>query len=408
LPDNENKTTKDIDIDSIVKSLDLEALGKKYGAPGTATADPNAGDNPQQDNADMAADNVSAPDGKFKVKLLDFFGMLLLMFSLVIFGIPMIIGKSKRQFSAAACIALSAVILLSSYFVLGSYTDAKAMHEQEETTQTPPTQSVADILTILPDTLATLEPKNDSAVFPEGMLKKYETVYQLNQDVIGWLKIPNTSIDTLITQVDNNNYYLRNDFYGKYTEYGNAFIDYRNKVDPLSQNTIIYGHTTKRKLQVFNDLYKYMDYDFYLNNPIIEFGTIYKDYRWKIFSIYITTVQGKDDNGYFFYYIHPEINESKFTGYLNQIIQRSRYFTDVDVNDSDKILTLSTCVYDNNFAGNEIDTRLVIAARLMREGEGDEVDPAKIIDNKNFRRPQAWYSHFGLKNPYANSERWKQ
>ncbi len=405
---NKGKITSGEEIDSIIDNLNLEELSKQY--------EVDSEDAPtalQPENAATYDEEAKPPDqpiagSKLKTKLLDFLGTLLLLFSLVIFGVPMIIGKSKRQFSAILCLFLTLVVILCSYNISGSYYKAKATAEQNKVKTQATSEVTAVTKPLLPDSINALQQTSQTVTFPEGMLEKYKTAYSINPDVTGSIRIPNTSIDTLVLQDKSNKHYLRYNFYNRYTEFGNAFIDYRNKLDSLNQNTIVYGHATQGKLQVFYDLYKYKDKDFYINNPVIEFGTLYKDYKWKIFAIYITTVQSKDDNGYFFYYIHTEINEAKFAGYLSQIMQRSRFFSDIGVTDDDKILTLSTCVYDNKFAGNTVDSRLVVVAKLMHEGESSEVDPSKVIDNPNFRRPQVWYNHFGLKNPYSKNEKWKQ
>lgn len=320
----------------------------------------------------------------------------------------MIIEKLRRHYPAILCVVLSLVVVVCSYSTAGSYRKAKVIAEQNRLAAQENLKADGVAKPLLPDSLKALQTTSQTVTFPEGMLEQYKTAYALNPDVAGRIRIPNTSIDTLLLQGKSNDHYLRYDFYNRYTEFGNAFIDYRNKLDSLNRNTIVYGHATQGKLQAFYDLYKYMDKDFYTQNPVIEFGSIYKDYQWKVFAIYMTTVKSKDDNGYFFYYIHPEIHESKFTGYLNQIKQYARFYSDIGVTSEDKILTLSTCIYDNKIPGNAVDSRLVVAAKLMQEGESSEPDPAKVIDNPNFRRPQVWYNHFGLKNPYSKSENWKQ
>ena len=179
----------------------------------------------------------------------------------------------------------------------------------------------------LPKELEGLKQALPPTEYPAGMLDKYKEIYAINKDVIGWIKIKGTSIDTLITQHSNNNYYLRTGFYKKYNRYGNAYLDYRAGVENLSQNSVIYGHSGRDETQVFSVLFDYLDYDFYINNPIIEFGTIYKDYKWKIFSVFISSVEKKDDKGYFFYYINPTIKPEKFPGFIDQIKQYSRLYT---------------------------------------------------------------------------------
>lgn len=314
--------------------------------------------------------------------------------------IPSESSKSKQVLFSILCILLTLIIIAGASFAVNNYYSVKPAIKTEETTQTFNNT----------DVLSTLTPNQNKVEYPEGILEKYKAIYSLNPDVIGWLKMPNTSIDTVIVQGKDNSLYLKTDFYGIRTyenRYGNAFLDYRDEKTELSQNSIIYGHTTETpRQQVFCDLNKYEDYKFFIKNPIIEYDTLYADYEWKVFATFVSSTNKGDDNGYFFYYIPTEISASKFSGFLDQINQRSLYFTGVDVNENDKILTLSTCSYLNNFSGRVVDTRLVVVARLLREGESKEIDVSKVKDNPNYRRPQVWYNHFGLKNPYANSENW--
>ena len=343
---------------------------------------------------------------KFKKALKDFTGKLVLVVSLLIFGVPAFAGKSKQKLSAAVCVLLAVTIFGCSGFTVNKYYIIKASGENTQTSQPVASVTATTIPTGNQDVLSQLSPNQNKVNYPDGMLDKYKTIYALNRDVIGWIKVPNTSIDTLVTQGSDNYHYLYNNFYGEYTGAGNVFLDYRDKYNGLSQNTIIYGHSAAEKDQEFCDLNKYKNPGFFIKNPTIQFGTLFADYEWKIFAVFISSTVGSDDNGYFFYYIVPEIGNSKFNGYLNQVNQRSFYNTGVDVKYTDKILTLSTCSHDNDFSGHAVNSRLVVMARLLRKGESKEIDAANVKNRPDFRRPQVWYNHFGLKNPYINSERW--
>ncbi|MCR4615679.1 MAG: class B sortase [Clostridiales bacterium] len=239
--------------------------------------------------------------------------------------------------------------------------------------------------------------------YPAGILDKLKPVYAVNSDVAGWLRIPNTPIDTVVVKGKDNSHYLKTDIYGKFTKYGDIFMDYRCTIDNLKRNTILFGHTTYDYQQVFAGLYNYKDPEFFKANPVIEFDTLTKEYKWKIFAVFFTSVEPKDDNGYVFNYIRPTFSDRSFSGYMNQVAQRALYSTGVDVNSSDKILTLSTCAYD---FGKDIDTRMVVVARLMRDGESEEIDENQVKENPDYRRPQSWYSKKGKSNPYKNSEKW--
>lgn len=240
----------------------------------------------------------------------------------------------------------------------------------------------------------------------DGMLEKYRSAYNANNDLVGWIVVPNTSINHPVVQAKNNEYYLRRSFYGDYQRRGTVFMDYRDHAKPLCKNTILYGHNFLDST-MFADLEKYKDIEFYKTSPVIQFDTIYEKHKWKIISVFLTNADDKDDNGYTFNYIYPFMTNDNFEAFVDEIKVRSLYFTNVDVNKNDKILTLSTCTRDMDVKGNgETNARFVVVARLVRDGESETVDVSKTVKNDNPRYPQIWYDTHGLPNPYAFAERW--
>lgn len=254
--------------------------------------------------------------------------------------------------------------------------------------------------------------RDGGAEYLPDMLQSYKPLYAANSDTVGYLKVPGTSIDTVVVQSSTDNgmtgsyKYLKNDFYGEFTKYGNVFLDYRCGKYTLSRNTILYGHTTEDGQQVFYDLAKYEDPEFFKQNPIIEYSTLYNHYKWKIFAVFATSVNAGDDGGYVFDYIYPTMTEEDMQGYLAGVNERAFYYTGVDVQPTDQILTLSTCSYLFNTPGHKITTRLVVVARQLRNGETEDIDPTLVTDHADYRRPQSWYTATGKSNPYKNSANW--
>lgn len=189
-----------------------------------------------------------------------------------------------------------------------------------------------------------------------------------NSDVVGWLTVPGTTIDQAIVQTTDNDFYLTHGMDKKVdaTGYAVPFVDYRNTLDSLGRNTIIYGHHMLY-YSLFGQLdKKYRELDFLNQNPVIYFGTATEDRYWKIFAVYET-----DTN---FYYIQTDFkDDSDFTSLVNQMKKQSLFNTTVDVQPTDKILTLSTCTYNGFSDGNG---RFVVEARLVRPGESYTVDAA--------------------------------
>ena len=63
-----------------------------------------------------------------------------------------------------------------------------------------------------------------------------------NNDTVGWIKVNGTNINYAIVKSNDNKYYLNHDFYKRKSDTGWIFLDYRNDLENVSNNTIIYGH----------------------------------------------------------------------------------------------------------------------------------------------------------------------
>lgn len=254
--------------------------------------------------------------------------------------------------------------------------------------------------------------KNQTS-YPEGILEELKQPYSINNNLVGWLSIPGTELDTAVLQSEDNNRYLKKDFYERNTtnttstNYGNLYLDYRCVSEETSKNMVIHGHTTGKAdgipKQAFRSLYDYRNKQNFIKSPIIKYSTLYKEYTYKICAVFLSTTQPSHDNGYFFNYIYPDMSDNNMVGYIEQVKQRMLYETGVSLEPTDKIITLSTCIYDY---GKSVDTRLVVVGRLLHEGESEEIDASLVKDNPDYRRPQVWYNSKGKTNPYKNTAKW--
>ena len=233
------------------------------------------------------------------------------------------------------------------------------------------------------------------------VLAKYKELLEVNDDFVGILKIPLLdSEDMKVVQCEDNETYLTRNFNSEYSVYGTLFVDYRNKIDNFDTNTIIYGHKM-RDGQIFGHLNYYKDIENYKEYPTIKFNTIYEDGTWKIFAAFIANIYDSQDNGYTFPYLTVNFpSDEKFTEFIEDVKSRSYYTNDsVDIKPGDKILTLSTCCYEFE------DSRFVVMARRVRDGEDENVDTSKVKTNENQKFPQAWYDANGGENPFVDSKR---
>lgn len=241
--------------------------------------------------------------------------------------------------------------------------------------------------------------------FPQGIQQKFLDLYQQNSDLVGWLTVPETCIDFPVYQTDDNSYYLKHDNYGSYTKYGAIFLDEYCDYVGLSKNTTLYGHHFEDNELIFAQIEHYDELDFYKARPVIEFDTLFRDYKWKVFAAFRTNGTDEGDNGYLFYYPAADMTDASFTEFYNEIMQRSYLKTSVDVIATDKILTLSTCTYFFD-RGSTQNARFVLMARLVRDGESESVDTSSASVTENVRYPQLYYDVFGGSNPWANGSKW--
>ena len=237
--------------------------------------------------------------------------------------------------------------------------------------------------------------------YPDGMLAKYSSLYDANNDLKGWISIPGFGINLPVAQGKDNDYYLKKDIYGKYTRYGVPFFDYRmSDFHNLHKNNVIYGHNMRHDDLIFGMLENYRDIEGFRQAPVIECNTIYGDHTWFVYAVFITNAEKEDDNGYVFPYNFIDLDKGNFIKYLEEVDARKLYTTGVDINLDDQLLTLSTCAYDFT------DARLVVVARLRREGESVAIDTSKAYKNKDPKFPQAYYEAYGKTNTHANDPRW--
>ena len=178
------------------------------------------------------------------------------------------------------------------------------------------------------------------------------SLLSMNEDVMGWLRVNETSIDYPVVQAPNNDYYLNHNLFHEEDKNGWIFMDYRNSTSILDSNTIIYGHNMYYNEVMFGTLSNVYKKTWYEKpeNLIISFDTIYESNKYQIFSIY-KTPKTKDYLKTYF------ANDDEFNEFIYLIKNRSIHDFGIEITPNDKILTLSTCTGENQ--------RLVVHAKLI-------------------------------------------
>jgi sortase B len=199
---------------------------------------------------------------------------------------------------------------------------------------------------------------NKEVISSEGQgINLQEEIVALNlkyPDAVAWLMVPGTSIDMPIFKGANNERYLRNDRDNNKTSWGETFMDYRNDINNMDNMShfIIYGHNTEVDSH-FTPLMNYKNEEFLNKHKTIEMSTIKGNYKWEIFSVYIT-----DTNFFYIDTVFSDLNE--YGKFLNTLKSKSMFDTKVGISSSDTILTLSTCEY------SKTNGRFVVQAKLVK------------------------------------------
>lgn len=157
-----------------------------------------------------------------------------------------------------------------------------------------------------------------------------------NEDIVGYISIPSTSIHTFFTQATNNIDYLDKDLRKKNSILGSIFLDYRNTFHDKQIN--LYGHNGNIKNAPFYDLNQYKNLSFYQKHPYIFLTLGNQKRTYQIFSTIITT--STEHMNLFFK------EEKERQKHILFFTQNSLYDTNVQVNENDSILILQTCTYE--------------------------------------------------------------
>lgn len=266
-----------------------------------------------------------------------------------------IMKKRERRRRLLVCVCL--LLCLVSFGYLGAYyqVSAKSAREFEE-------------LVALKEAGASGLPSNskevkihytDDDVEIPDVLPKYQGVLNKNQRLIGWVEIADTIIDYPVMQTVNNEYYLDHNFNQEEDKNGCIFMDYQCDVIKGCDNIILYGHHMKSG-KMFGTLNKYSNQSYCEEHPVIKFDTIYEEGEYQVMYVFRSKVYSEEDVNFKYYQFINAVSEKEFNSYLNEMAALSLYDTGVTAEYGDKLLTLSTCDYQENKG------RFVVVAKKIK------------------------------------------
>ncbi len=270
-------------------------------------------------------------------------------------------------------IIFSLTFLISGYFLLDYYLESRKQKNQfdelaqimDQATQNPQTahhstspqnpDSTED--PEKPEGPALTEVKDPETGESVWLLPEFADLYQMNNDIVGWISIPGTLINYPVMQTKHYaDYYLHRDFNKDYSNHGCIYVREACNVFIPSDNVTIYGHRMGDGT-MFNALHDYADEDFYKAHSQIIFNTLTENHTYEIVSIFrISTSTNMD----FPYHLYVDFDdEDHFNEFIENCRSRALYDTGVTASYGDKLITLSTCEY------TLVDGRLVVVAKRV-------------------------------------------
>lgn len=185
----------------------------------------------------------------------------------------------------------------------------------------------------------------------EAVRQAVAKLQQENSETIGWIVFDNLDISYPIMQAADNNKYLHTSYSGKQNSAGSIFLEAANHRDLEDYHTIIYGHNM-RNGSMFGKLKQYKTQDVYENNRYFTIYTADKTYRYEVFAYYDIAQDGD-------IYAVGFGPDHEYKQFLDKMKKRSYYNTGVEVSETDKVVTLSTCSTKGN--------RFVVHAKRMEQ-----------------------------------------
>lgn len=190
----------------------------------------------------------------------------------------------------------------------------------------------------------------------EEELNKVRNKYN-NNDIVGILSNSLDTLNEIVMQSTDNDYYLEHTVYHEYNWRGQTFLDYRNDINN-SDKLIIYGHNSNYYNLPFKVLENYYNKSYYDENKYLYLQTDLNKYKYEIFSVYVEVSDWE-------YYNKMKFNtKNEYYNHILKLKNKSMYDTNVSVNSDDKILIIQTCSTKKEYSNYENKFLLIIAKRV--------------------------------------------
>lgn len=195
-------------------------------------------------------------------------------------------------------------------------------------------------------------------------------------ETIGWLRVQGTNIDYPVFGVLNETFkYPVTESYlwslNMDSDFHNVLILYGHNIMNLGPNPSKHDDNFTR----MEELMSYVYYDFAQDNKYIQFSMDGKDYLYEIFAVNFMYAYDLNE------YPDGEFNEVDKKNYVDRLKKESIYDYDVEVRDSDNIISVVTC---SRFFEDGKSYDFIVTGREVRKKE--TIENYKVYRNKNYEK----------------------
>ena len=178
---------------------------------------------------------------------------------------------------------------------------------------------------------------------PSTILPEYQPIYEMNNDLVGWITVPDTKIDYPVMQTPSNtDYYLNHNFNKEWSAWGCIYARETCDINTPSDNITLYGHHMADG-SMFAQLDKFKKYAFWKEHQTFTFDTLYEHHTYQIIAVFKTSaIVGQGFSYHLFDYAD---SEEAFNEFISTVKSLQMYETGLTAEYGDMLLTLSTCEY---------------------------------------------------------------
>ena len=297
-------------------------------------------------------------------------------------------GRGMSRVTYYALIGIFTAVFLLCGVYLGGYFYETGSTEKEYDALASIYQQGIQNQNSTPSTVPTRIPGNvessgSAETQPPVILPELQPIYELNDDLVGYLNFPNSSLNLrypVLQSPEDDDFYLSHDFYGAESIVGCPYVPAGCDVFEPSDNVVIYGHNL-RTGGMFNKLTYYRNKSYWEKNQTFSFDTLYERHTYQIFAVFKTAAkQYKDDGtpwGYPYHRLNDFATKEAFDKFIADVKGAAFtsgeyqgwtfYDTGITPQYGDKLLCLSTCEYTMKDPDGTTNGRWVIMAVRIDE-----------------------------------------